>query len=109
MKLPPKTLKIGTTSRRKDQKPTKAVAGIRHTPRSMIFGLNCPVTVVNCRRAISLRWMGNKSDEKKQDDAAQRRRLIDQRRFLPREIDDLWSSKHKSPRARRATARFRSC
>ena len=52
MKLPPKTLRIGTTSSRKTTKPTKIVAGQRQTPRSMIFGLNWPVTVVKWRRAI---------------------------------------------------------
>ena len=46
MKLPPNTLRTGTTSSINTTKPTKIVAGMRQTPSSMIFGLNWPVTVV---------------------------------------------------------------
>ena len=60
MKLPPNTLNTGTMSSMKTTNATNAVAGYLQIPRSMTFDLNWPVTVVNCRRAMSLRCTGMK-------------------------------------------------
>src|ERR1051326_4062587 len=84
MKLPPSTLRIGTKQRMKTTSATNAVAGYRHG-REL-----APAD------QAALQW--NDGREEDQNDAAERGRLVDERRLLAREVDDLRRIDIKSPR-----------
>ena len=96
MKLPPKTLRSGTTSKRKTTSQRKSSPECASAEiDDLRFELTGDCSELPSPNEPALDW--NKSNEKEQDHTAQRRRLVNQRRLLPRQVDNLGRVDVKAP------------